>query len=654
MGLFRGLIEKNFSKSSTYEMGDALDQADFDSKHLEFLNLKKRVFEFSLAVGIGIFTLLMIGVIGSDSEMIQNMVFCFVPTIVVILINGRGYSKLAAILLLWGMTGAAIVSLIEYDGIHSAAIFSLTSILAIASVLVSGRHFSAILFSMICAVGWATWNSNVISGLTTGAPLSSDQTAYYVAIFTICSTMITMVARDLKTATRFVLFSIDEINDSKSAIYYHSMHDSLTGLANKVLSAKLSEDAFLKSKDSGLGVAILFVDIDNFKTVNDGLGENAGDDVLCFMAKALLKCVSDFDAVSRHSADQFVVTLGCVKDQEEPSLVAKLIMDAVAQPVVTRGVTVYLTCSIGISFHGTDGSDYEGLLHKAKIACDHAKEVGKNAFRYFSSDMNENMLEDLNISVGLTHAIERGEFFLNYQPSFDLENGELLGAEALIRWNHEEKGLIPPARFIPIAERSGLIVEIGNWVIDQACQQIKTWNSSGLTKIRVSINASTVQFKRGNLDQVVSNAIERYGIDPGCIEMEVTESALINNADNFVESLSKLKALGIKLAIDDFGTGYSNLSYIQKFDMDTLKIDQSFVKGIKDNTADLAIVKAIVQMAKSLNMSTTAEGIEDEETKEILISIGCKVGQGYFFGRPKNPDDFEFFARKTSGFDSLS
>jgi EAL domain-containing protein (putative c-di-GMP-specific phosphodiesterase class I) len=288
-----------------------------------------------------------------------------------------------------------------------------------------------------------------------------------------------------------------------------------------------------------------------------------------------------------------------------------------------------------------DGQDFETLLQKADIAVHHAKDAGRNVFRFFDESMNANMLEDLNISTGLRTAIERHELSLHFQPLMDLASGRLLGAEALLRWQHPEHGSIPPSRFIPVAERSGQIVELGQWVVDAACRQLHAWRGTAFQHLVVSVNVSTVQFKRGTLESVVAAALERHAVPAGRLELEVTESALIHDPESFVETLHGLKKLGLRLSIDDFGTGYSNLSYLQRFEIDKLKIDQSFVRRLSEREGDRAIVRAIIQMAKSLNLSTTAEGIEDEKTQALLLELGCDQGQGFLLGRPLAVERFE-------------
>jgi EAL domain-containing protein (putative c-di-GMP-specific phosphodiesterase class I) len=259
--------------------------------------------------------------------------------------------------------------------------------------------------------------------------------------------------------------------------------------------------------------------------------------------------------------------------------------------------------------------------------------------------MNADMLEDLSINTGLRLALERREFRLWYQPVVALASGRLLGAEALLRWEHPEKGLVLPARFIPAAERSGLIVDIGHWVLDEACRQLSSWRGTPLAHLVVSVNTSGVQFKRGTIDTVVARALEAHGTPPGCLEIEITESALIHDAEALVSTLQRLKALGVRLAIDDFGTGYSNLSYLQRFEIDTLKIDQSFVRRLVSTRRDSAIAQAIVQMAHSLDLQTTAEGVEDEATRDALVALGCDQGQGWYFGRPQPIEQFEALCR---------
>ena len=392
--------------------------------------------------------------------------------------------------------------------------------------------------------------------------------------------------------------------------------------------------------------ALLFLDLDNFKTINDSLGHDAGDELLKEVARRLLGAVREVDTVSRQGGDEFLIVLTDVPDLGAISAVANHVLDAMIQPFSLKGMQIVSSVSIGVALYPEDGDDFAALLKHADLAMYQAKAAGRNAFRFFDTRMNADILERLNLDSGLREALSQQQFVLHYQPIVDIHSGRLLSAEALIRWQHPERGMVGPDKFIPVAESSGLIVEIGEWVLNEACRQMMLWRAAGLPAFVVSVNLSTVQFRRGNLEALVAAALHRYGLPAECLELELTESLLLQDSEGFIDTLYRLKALGVKLSIDDFGTGYSNLSYLQRFHVDKLKIDQSFVRKLQDSPQDRAIVTAIIQMAKSLHLLTIAEGIEDDSTRCMLAELGCDQSQGYWFARPLVANDFALFAQR--------
>lgn len=409
-----------------------------------------------------------------------------------------------------------------------------------------------------------------------------------------------------------------KVTASQKQLAYLSQHDALTGLPNRSMGRDYIQQAITNAKRRESRVALLFVDLDNFKAVNDSLGHAMGDEFLKQVATRLAASVRKSDVVARHGGDEFVIGLTDIVDAED----------------VSKAASTVQACSIGIALFPDDGGDYESLLREADIAMYQAKESGRNAYRFFDPAMHANIQSNLLLLSSLRAALVRSEFVLQYQPVVDLASGDLVGAEALIRWQQTPHALVPPGDFIPAAEKSGLIVDIGAWVLVEACRQMAAWQAAGREQFVMAVNLSPVQFRRGNIEAVVAAALRQSGLNPACLELEITESTLVQDTETFIASLQHLKALGVKISIDDFGTGYSNLSYLQRFAVDKLKIDQSFVKRLLQGPQDRAIVTAIIQMAKSLNLSTTAEGIEDEATRQILVELGCGQGQGYFFARP--------------------
>ena len=423
-----------------------------------------------------------------------------------------------------------------------------------------------------------------------------------------------------------------------------AQHDALTNLPNRLLVSDRMAQAIGQARRYGRRAALLYLDLDNFKTINDSLGHDAGDELLKEVAGRLQGAVREMDTVSRQGGDEFLIVLTDVADLDAISAAANHVLNTMTQPFSLKGMQIVTSVSIGVALYPEDGDDFAALLKHADLAMYQAKAEGRNAFRFFDTHMNADILERLNLDLGLREALSQQQFVLHYQPIVDIHSGRLLAAEALIRWQHPQRGMVGPDKFIPVAESSGLIVEIGEWVLNEACRQMMVWRAAGLPAFVVSVNLSSVQFRRGNLEALVAAALQRYGLPAECLELELTESLLLQDSERFIDTLYGLKALGVKLSIDDFGTGYSNLSYLQRFRVDKLKIDQSFVRKLQDSPEDRAIVTAIIQMAKSLHLLTIAEGIEDDSTRRMLAELGCDQGQGYWFARPLQASDFAVFA----------
>jgi diguanylate cyclase (GGDEF)-like protein len=375
------------------------------------------------------------------------------------------------------------------------------------------------------------------------------------------------------------------------------------------------------------------MDLDNFKDVNDSLGRATGDDFLRQFSQRLITTVRRADIVCRQGNDQFMVGLVDV-DADGVSCSANNILGAMRTPFNGGGLEFLSSCSIGVALFPRDGADFETLVRHAELAMRQAKDAGRNTVKFFNQEINTHITENLQLASSMRSGLRLNEFLLHYQPIYDLTNGALIGAEALVRWKNPVLGLVSPGLFVPVAERSGLIVEIGEWVLQESCNQLREWQDQGATQLKLAVNLSPVQFKRGNVEEVVEQALRRAGIKANCLELEVTESTLIQDTEGFIRSLKNLKSLGVRISIDDFGTGYSNLSYLQRFEVDKLKIDQSFVKRLLLSAQDRAIVKAIIQMARSLDLVTNAEGVEDPETLAVLCELGCDFAQGYHFARP--------------------
>jgi diguanylate cyclase (GGDEF)-like protein/PAS domain S-box-containing protein len=411
-------------------------------------------------------------------------------------------------------------------------------------------------------------------------------------------------------------------------------YDSLTGLPNRTLFYQTLEDAIELARDKGWRIAVLFIALDRFKIINDSVGAALGDELLRQFSSRLVQCVRIRDTVGRLGGDEFGLILTMTRDQDDAVGVANDVREALRAPFDLHGQQAGLTTSIGISMYPDDATDPETLVRYADTAMVRAKEAGRDGYRFFTAGMNVQVLARLDLELALRRALDNDEFVLYYQPKVNLSTGRISGAEALLRWNRPGYGLVFPAEFIPVMEETGLIVRAGAWIIDQACRQMAQWSAEGAGELRVAVNVSSRQFVEGDLEADVRGAIARHNADPALLELELTESALMSNADHTIGVLNNLKQLGIKVAIDDFGTGYSSLAYLKRFPIDKLKIDIAFVRDITVNPDDAAIALAIISMAHSMKMTVIAEGVETRAQMAYLRRHRCDEIQGFHFSRP--------------------
>jgi diguanylate cyclase (GGDEF)-like protein/PAS domain S-box-containing protein len=439
---------------------------------------------------------------------------------------------------------------------------------------------------------------------------------------------------------------ITERREAEERIEFLAHHDVLTGLPNRVLLRDRFERALSLAKRSLSHVAMLFLDLDHFKVVNDTLGHAAGDALLQAVVTRLSACTRDSDTISRQGGDEFIVLLNDIPDAETVERIAADILQQLGEPVEIGGHALNASCSIGVAMYPDDGHDFDSLLQKADTAMYNAKDAGRNTFRFFDNLMNLQAHEHLMLQNRLHQALFRAELHLHYQPQVDVTDGRVIGVEALLRWTNPELGEVSPTRFIPVAEDCGLIVPIGAWVIEQACRQAQAWRRAGLPDMLISVNLSALQFRRAGLIESVAGALERSGLPPALLELELTESILLQDVGNTLETVRQLKALGVRLAIDDFGTGYSSLSYLKRFAVDRLKIDQSFVHDVNTDPDNAAIVRAVIQLANSLRLGTIAEGVETVEQLAFLRAAGCHQAQGHLFARPLPPGELEAHLRR--------
>ena len=421
---------------------------------------------------------------------------------------------------------------------------------------------------------------------------------------------------------------------------HSAQHDFLTSLPNRMLLNDRVGQAIALAPRHMKGVAVLFLDLDGFKHINDSLGHSIGDKLLQSIAKRLVDCVRGSDTVSRQGGDEFVVLLSEVEQPEDAAITARRMLQAVAQPHSIDQHDLHVTTSIGVSVYPDDGLNAETLIKNADTAMYQAKENGRQSYQFFKPAMNVRAVERQSIEEGLRRALERREFALHYQPKIDLRTGVITGAEALLRWIHPTRGTISPAQFIPIAEDCGLILPIGAWVLRQACKQARAWVDAGLPATTVAVNVSAMEFRDENFIEGLFAILSETSLDPRSLELELTESVLMKRAGSAAAILQALRERGVQVAVDDFGTGYSSLSYLRKFRVDTLKIDQSFVRQISTAGDDTTIVTAVIGMAQSLKLRVIAEGVETLKELEFLRAHQCDEAQGFYFSRPVLPQQF--------------
>jgi len=441
---------------------------------------------------------------------------------------------------------------------------------------------------------------------------------------------------------------ITERRQHEAELEYQASHDSLTGLPNGSLLHDRIEQAITRARRDSKRVAVVFVDLDHFKLINDSLGHHIGDRLLLEVANRLMTCIRSHDTVARQGGDEFVLVLTEQHDADETLTIVNRLLEVISLPWVNDGQEYGLSCSIGISCYPQDGDDPDALLRCADTAMYKAKASGRSTFHVYTPELNQVISERLELENSLRHALERDEFRVYYQPRIEVASSRIIGAEALIRWDCPGKGLIPPDSFISIAEETGLIIPIGQWILQEACRQNSAWQQAGLPPISVSVNLSPIQFRHAGLVQSVAAALQQANLDPACLELELTESFVMHDAERINVAMQSLKALGVDIAVDDFGTGYSSLSYLKRFPVDRLKVDKSFVRDIDSDPDNAAIVRAIITLGHALGLKVVAEGVETRAHLEFLQQHGCDELQGYYFSRPVPAAEMEALLRDTA------
>ncbi|KTC92407.1 bifunctional diguanylate cyclase/phosphodiesterase [Fluoribacter dumoffii] len=440
-----------------------------------------------------------------------------------------------------------------------------------------------------------------------------------------------------------ILNDVTQRREMEQQLIQQATHDSLTELPNRVLLIDRVDQAILQAKKKGSMLGFLFLDLDHFKMTNDTLGHSIGDRLLQAVSNRLLIATDDFDTVCRLGGDEFVILLQDVASELQAQQKAEEILESIAKPFQIDQHNLKVTGSIGISYFPKDGDDYESLMKSADLSMYHAKDSGRNTYRTYDKEMNMRIINRMQLDNALRDSLKKNEFHLVYQPFINLATNKVIGFEALLRWHSHILGDVPPNEFISMAEENGLILDIGMWVLKEACSQLVRWHAQGYDHLTVAVNISGRQFRQAHLSQLIEKILLETGLPARFLELELTESLLVDNVKHAVETMYELKDMGTKLVIDDFGTGYSSLSYLKQFPVDKLKIDRSFISELVNRENDAAITRAIINLGHSLNLEVLAEGVETDLQREFIVQHGCDYAQGYYFSMPKKPEELKEF-----------
>ncbi len=594
---------------------------------------QRRLQQFLLALMAGFALVAMVRLVTSGAD-IHTALF-FIGTVVFAYAyreNQQGKTRRAAVIMLCTLLVVLCFTMLALQGLYNVALVAYPCVLVLAYRLVSARAFLVTLAILIGSVVLAFVLH--VSGLHPNIPITPLGYPRFINILVtlvVNGFIILLVFQDLHRLIAQQELDKQALIESRDRITYLAYRDSLTHLPNRALAKDRLQQMLTQAQRNQGMVAVLFLDLDDFKTVNDSLGHGAGDMLLCQVSQRLESVLRPTGTVARLSGDEFLLLLAEPGNEEAIAAVATKIMQQFIPDFKMDDVDIRITASLGIAVSPRDGADIDTLLKNADLAMYQSKETGRNTFRFFNSDMNANILEHLHLAAGIRTALQQNGFRLYYQPQWDLRSGRIIGAEALIRWQHPELGWISPARFIPVAERTGLINELGLWVLHQACTDLQRWRQAGFNEIRIAVNVAPLQFRRSDMVHEVEQALHDYGLPAHALELEITESMLVVDAQHLEQTLQHLSKLGVLIAIDDFGTGYSNLAYLQRYAVHFLKIDQSFVRQLCHNVQAEGIVRAIIEMARCLGLQTIAEGVENQHTLTRLQEFGCDSAQGFYW-----------------------
>ena len=606
----------------------------------------RRLFQVIVATMIGLAISAAINLIDGDWTNLNVHVPAQLALLYALWALHKARFELANAVLLVTVTVTISVLVWQNSGLRDPAMLAYPAILAFASTMGGRRLFVFLLATIllvVSSVGVANlqgWHVNAVPTHTLGSMINVG------IVLSLTAFLLWLMAGDLRAALANLTAENERVRQSQRRIEFLATHDSLTGLPNRILGRDRFGHAIALARRHHAMAALVFLDLDNFKSINDSLGHPRGDELLRAVGGRLTKVLRDSDTVCRQGGDEFLILLGDVRDSSDVVEIGAKLLGQLTAPILLDGLEVSTSGSMGVAMYPADGADFDELLKKADIAMYVAKDAGRNAIRFFTDEMNSSVLEDVHLVSGMRNALGRGEFMLHYQPQFELASGRVVGVEALLRWQHPELGLVPPSRFIPVAEQSGLIIEIGAWVLTEACRQMQLWRSMGLGDLTISVNVSSLQFQRDHIETDIVDALEASCLPASALELELTESLLIQDSSMISALLRRLRGRGVRFSIDDFGIGYSNLAYLKRFEVSRLKIDQSFIHRLTDDKHDEAIVRAIIQMTTSLGLVTVAEGVETESTLARLIQLGCQQGQGLHWAPAMPAGEFLEFATK--------
>lgn len=538
--------------------------------------------------------------------------------------------RLAANLTAVALFAVLTLVMVLNQGLYDEALLTFPALLLFTQTFSSRRALPWMLAAMLLTVvGFFVLDRTGILPSLPRQPLPWRRLFVIALVLAATGLFVRLISQDIQRTMRQLEEGKQALEQSHAQIEILAQRDSLTGLPNRALAKDRLSQLLQQARRNRDMVAVMFLDLDNFKTINDSLGHAAGDALLCQVADTLQGCVRDSDTVARLSGDEFLILMGGLQEEDAiVSVVAKL-THLLSQAFSVEGVDVLVTASLGIAVAPRDGMDVGTLLRHADMAMYQAKDAGRNTFRFFDPSMNESVAEHLHLAAALRSALGTPQLELHYQPQIELASGRIIGAEALVRWRHPELGPISPAHFIPVAERSGLIHDLGAWVLHQACRDAQHWRTQGFADLSVAVNVSALQFRRDDFEREITQALATSGLPASALEVELTESLLMADAAYITNTLQNLASRGVRIAIDDFGTGYSNLGYLRRFAVHRLKIDQSFVRRMTSDPQDEGLVRAIIEMGRCLNLQLVAEGVEDAPTLTRLRQFGCDAGQGF-------------------------